>query len=149
MSLLSWPVGPLSVSALLSNQHIPLSLDRHWETILAVHTQGGVTLISCPLTSDYTHTHSYCTVLLLLALKTAHSCSLNIQLFLCFEAAVTATLSTQRPSASHCPLPAWSCQSEPVVMSRASTDSPLSVLMTSIPPFLPPSLAPLGLQDWA
>lgn len=51
----------LCVSLVFSNQHIPRSLDRHRETILAVHAQGGVTLISCPVTSDYTHTDSlYC-----------------------------------------------------------------------------------------
>lgn len=141
----------LSVSAAFSNQHIPNSLDRHWETILAAHAQGGVTFISCPLTSDYKHTESlYC--LLMFTLKTPHSCSQNTQLFLCFEAAVRVSLSTQGPSVFLCPLPATepvrSCQSEPV-MPHTNTGSPLSVLMTFPQPSFHPSLpslpAPLGL----
>lgn len=65
----------LSVSMVFSNQHIPLSLDRHSETILAAHTQGGVMLISCPLTSDYTHTQLLYCFCSCSHSKTPHSCT--------------------------------------------------------------------------
>lgn len=77
----------LSVSMVFSNQHIPLFLDRHRETILAAHTQGGVMLISCPLTSDYTHTHTqllYCFFCSMLTLKNttfSHSAHAAFSLF--------------------------------------------------------------------
>lgn len=146
-----WASSPgqlaLSVSMVLSNQHIPLSLDRHRQTILAARTQGGVTLISCPLTSDYTRTHSHCTVLLMLTLKTPHSCTQNIQLFLCFEAAVTVTLSTQSPRclSARCQPQSQCGRASPrlLLCPHTNTDSPLSVLMT-LPPSFHPSLPPSG-----
>lgn len=67
----------LSVSMVFSNQRIPLSPDRHSETILAAHTQGGVMLISCPLTSDYTHTHTV-TVLFLFMLTLKNTTFLHL-----------------------------------------------------------------------
>lgn len=128
-----------------SNQHIPLSLDRHSETILAAHTQGGVMLISCPLTSDYTHTHSYCTVFVHAHTQKHHILALNTYSF--FSVLNQLSQSVFKPRAfqrlsSHCQPHSWCACANPCLLylPDTSTDSLLSALMTDGAPSIFPSL---------
>lgn len=100
-------------------------------------------LISCPLTSHYTHAYSHYTFLFRLTLKTPHSCSQNVQLFLCFETAVIVTLLTQSLqcfSDSHRASP-WL-----LLCPHTNTDYPLSVSVTAHPLSFHHSFHPSGHQ---
>lgn len=135
----------LSISLVLSNQHIPLSLVKLWETSLAVHTQGGVTLISCPLTLDYAHTAAvlFCSRITLKTPRTCFRrgsfCRLVQQLSQILPQTLSVCLCLL--SATH---PVWPCQSVPVVVFHTTTDFPLSGLTTPVPPSCPALQAPLG-----
>lgn len=113
-------------------------------------------LISCPLTSDCTHTHTLTqrhTPSLYCIFSFQHSKHYILALKTCSFSSVFQQLSQslfQTRALSVC-VPVWSCQSTPVVMSHTNTDSALSVLMTFLSPSFHPSLPPsehhLGTTD--
>lgn len=138
----SWP-------SLFSNQHIPLSLDTRGEDFGSGHIGWGNAHILSPDLRLHTHTHTQtliqsCTVFfffsLIPALQTPQSCSPNVQLFLCFEAAVIVPpVSLGQPQSQR-----GRASPTPVVMSPHRQTLLCPSITTLLPSLPTPPSPPLG-----